>query len=137
MKLTVIADDSTVVVDGVDAEVSVSIPSNVHALQWDGSSGCIEYKDASDADISALPSWASDCVVAHGEVMAAREAEESAFTPEVIARGERDYKLAETDWWAMSDRTMTAEQAAYRQALRDITGQEGFPDAIVWPTKPT
>jgi len=35
-------------------------------------------------------------------------------------REERDKKLAETDWWAMSDRTMTTEQTNYRQALRDI-----------------
>ena len=35
-------------------------------------------------------------------------------------REERDKKLAETDWWAMSDRTMTSEQTNYRQALRDI-----------------
>ena len=33
---------------------------------------------------------------------------------------ERNRKLAETDWWAMSDRTMTTEQTNYRQALRDI-----------------
>ena len=44
--------------------------------------------------------------------------------------------LAQTDVWALSDRTMTAEQTAYRQALRDITDQAGFPDNITWPTKP-
>ena len=48
----------------------------------------------------------------------------------------RNDLLAETDWWATSDRTMTAEQTAYRQALRDITDQSGFPDNITWPTKP-
>mgnify|MGYP003638184968 CR=1 FL=1 len=51
-------------------------------------------------------------------------------------RLDRDKRLAETDWWATSDRTMTAEQTAYRQALRDITGQAGFPTNITWPTKP-
>ena len=44
--------------------------------------------------------------------------------------------LLETDVWALSDRTMTAEQTAYRQALRDITGQAGFPNNVTWPTKP-
>ena len=53
-----------------------------------------------------------------------------------ITRSERDYFLAETDVWALPDRTMTAEQTAYRQALRDITGQAGFPTNITWPTKP-
>tara|TARA_B110000977_G_C10931169_1_gene437131 strand:+ start:741 stop:947 length:207 start_codon:yes stop_codon:yes gene_type:complete len=51
-------------------------------------------------------------------------------------RAERDKRIAETDWWATSDRTMTAEQTAYRQALRDITSQDGFPTDITWPTKP-
>ena len=51
-------------------------------------------------------------------------------------RQERDQLISATDWWATSDRTMTAEQTAYRQALRDITDQAGFPTDITWPTKP-
>lgn len=51
-------------------------------------------------------------------------------------RRRRDSLLSETDWWATSDRTMTAGQTAYRQALRDITSQAGFPTNITWPTKP-
>ena len=52
------------------------------------------------------------------------------------AKEKRFFLLIETDWWATSDRTMTAEQTAYRQALRDITDQAGFPANITWPTKP-
>lgn len=52
-------------------------------------------------------------------------------------RKERNTLIAETDWWATSDRTMTTEQAAYRQALRDITNQATFPNEVVWPVKPT
>jgi len=48
----------------------------------------------------------------------------------------RDDLLAETDWWAASDRTMTDAETTYRQALRDIPAQEGFPTTITWPTKP-
>ena len=51
-------------------------------------------------------------------------------------RETRDQLIAETDWWATADRTMTAEQTAYRQALRDITDQAGFPHNVTWPTKP-
>ncbi len=53
-----------------------------------------------------------------------------------FVRSNRNVLLAETDWWATSDRTMTAEQTQYRQALRDITDQAGFPADIIWPTKP-
>ena len=48
----------------------------------------------------------------------------------------RNNKLAETDWWASSDLTMTAEQTAYRQALRDITNTYTSLDDVVWPEKP-
>ena len=53
-------------------------------------------------------------------------------------RTERDRLIAETDWWASSDLTMTAEQTAYRQALRDITTHANWPhlEESDWPTKP-
>lgn len=50
-------------------------------------------------------------------------------------RYDRDACIALTDVWAMPDRTMTEEQIAYRQALRDITNQRD-PNNITWPTKP-
>ena len=54
------------------------------------------------------------------------------------ARSDRDKLLQKTDWWAMSDRTMTAEQTAYRQALRDISTHANWPNLADsdWPTKP-
>lgn len=49
----------------------------------------------------------------------------------------RNRLLAETDWWSCSDRTMTQAEIDYRQALRDVPQQEGFPlNLIEWPTKP-
>lgn len=51
-------------------------------------------------------------------------------------RETRDKLLAETDWWAMPDRTMTDEQAAYRQALRDLPANTTDPANPIWPTKP-
>ena len=56
--------------------------------------------------------------------------------PMRLLRVERDRKLAETDWWAMSDRTMTDAQTTYRQALRDVPANYTSLDDVVWPTKP-
>ena len=53
-----------------------------------------------------------------------------------ILRLERNRRLAETDWWANSDVTMTDEQRAYRQALRDLPANTTDPANPVWPTKP-
>ena len=52
-------------------------------------------------------------------------------------RDERNKLLAETDWTASSDVTMTDAMKTYRQALRDVPAQSGFPDTITWPTKPS
>jgi hypothetical protein len=56
--------------------------------------------------------------------------------PLKFLREERNRKLAETDWWASSDLTMTEEQTAYRQALRDITEDYSSLDDVEWPDKP-
>jgi hypothetical protein len=65
-------------------------------------------------------------------------AEEVAATQptEASVRSLRDEILAETDWWATSDRTMTQAEINYRQALRDVPAQAGFPENVTWPTKP-
>ena len=51
-------------------------------------------------------------------------------------RDQRNRLLAETDWMALSDITMSSEMTAYRQALRDVPAQAGFPASVTWPTKP-
>jgi len=51
-------------------------------------------------------------------------------------RWNRQQLLEETDIYAVGDRPMSDEMRAYRQALRDVPQQEGFPDNVVWPTKP-
>lgn len=52
-------------------------------------------------------------------------------------RAERDALLAACDWTQVADAPVDqAAWAVYRQALRDVTAQSGFPDAVVWPTKP-
>jgi len=55
---------------------------------------------------------------------------------EDAVRNQRNRLLQDTDWMALSDNTMSPAWASYRQALRDITEQAGFPYSVVWPTKP-
>lgn len=59
-----------------------------------------------------------------------------AAEPMRLLRAERDRKLAETDWWAVADRTMTSAQTTYRQALRNITTSATSLDDVTWPEKP-
>lgn len=53
-------------------------------------------------------------------------------------RAERNAKLAATDWTQGADTPQVAKNkyAPYRQALRDITAQAGFPWTITWPDSP-
>ena len=52
-------------------------------------------------------------------------------------RQQRTEKLKDSDWTQVADAPVDqAAWATYRQALRDISGQEGFPWTIDWPTQP-
>lgn len=56
-----------------------------------------------------------------------------------IVRSKRDFLLSQCDWTHMiSDMPVPQKEewAAYRQALRDITKQEGFPEDVIWPEEP-
>lgn len=73
-----------------------------------------------------------------------------AKTPEEVAadtaseaanvRAQRDRLLAACDWRVIkaleAGQPVPADWAAYRQALRDVTAQDGFPYTIVWPKDP-
>ena len=52
-----------------------------------------------------------------------------------LVRSQRDSLLQQSDVYALADR-ITDELTAYRQALRDIPAQAGFPASVTWPTKP-
>ena len=63
--------------------------------------------------------------------------------PAFVMREKRNKLLAETDWWASSDLTITDEQKEYRQKLRDLP-KDATPEldsnnevtGVTWPTKP-
>ena len=73
------------------------------------------------------------------EEIAEREAYERDVLPGILLdnlRQTRNRLLTETDYLALSDQTLTAEMAAYRQALRDLPANTTDPANPVWPVKP-
>ena len=75
----------------------------------------------------------------------ARDAEEKAWADGALARAqarlrrERNKKLAETDFYALSDMTMSDDMKTYRQNLRDLPDGKDTVDKcnnVTWPTKP-
>lgn len=56
-----------------------------------------------------------------------------------MVRAERNSLLQASDWTQLPDVPEETRDAwaVYRQALRDITGQTGFPREVLWPSPPT
>lgn len=65
-----------------------------------------------------------------------RTADETAVQASAV-REQRTQRLTESDWTQLADAPVdSAAWAAYRQALRDIPDQPGFPWTVDWPVKP-
>jgi hypothetical protein len=61
----------------------------------------------------------------------------SASRQATAARSKRDVLLSASDWTQVADAPVDqAAWATYRQSLRDIPQQAGFPSNIMWPSKP-
>lgn len=67
--------------------------------------------------------------------------EEKRAKKEAEVRAKRDYLISQTDYLLQPDYPISAEDLekvkTYRQALRDIPEQEGFPDNVTWPEEVT
>lgn len=79
--------------------------------------------------------------IVDGVLVAMTDDEIATFNSDVAAqeedtvRNQRDSLLQQSDVYALADR-ITDAWTAYRQALRDIPSQAGFPASVTWPTKP-
>ena len=75
-------------------------------------------------------------VITAAEAEAAYKAMKDAEQAKAV-RQQRGEKLKETDWTQVADAPVDkALWATYRQALRDVTTQEGFPWTVTWPVEP-
>ena len=138
MKLTIIPDGKIIGIGGTfyeNVQQDLSwIPSNVHAVQWSDSSGEIEYNDGTPNQIiSELGIYSQAQTDYNNEtqrVAAARDYWEE-------LRTKRNQLLAETDYLALSDVTLSTDMRTYRQALRDLPANTSDAANPVWPTKPS
>jgi len=104
-------------------EAIYSLYSNVVKINGIGADAI-----AKDAD-GNIVSWdASAVATKEAELLAAYKLDE--------LRTERNRLLAETDYLALSDQTLTSDMSVYRQSLRDITNNYSSLDDVVWPVKP-
>ena len=92
---------------------------------------------------NTIVKWWSEKSQPTEEQIQEKIAELTAAEPMRILRLERTRRLAESDWMANSDVTMTEEWRVYRQGLRDITTQTPSLDSngnltgVTWPIPPS
>ena len=120
--------------NGVYVGNTVADKDPLDSTNWLIPAGCVQTAPPTMTD-SQLAKWdGADWVV---EDIPAVEPEPEPIAPEVSVRAERDGLLMNSDWTQVNDAPVDkAAWATYRQLLRDVPSQEGFPNTITWPVKP-
>lgn len=113
------------------------IPKNVAILSLDPDAKFTSFDELDGKGEQII--WDSDNAKDQptDDAIAAEQARLLALEPLRMLRRNRDVLLAETDWMANSDLTMSDAWKTYRQALRDMPATESDPSNPTWPTKPS
>lgn len=159
MRVTIVPIDGVVIIDGngiLGVDMS-SIDPSIHAVQWYGANGSVEYKDVDVVDfikithneeITDISQFQEviDLATLELEQQAlaqAKLAQASIVTDQMLEeqiRNKRNFQLIQSDWTQLPDVSLRELQQTqwktYRQQLRDITLQHNFPTDIIWPEKP-
>ena len=149
MLLTIIPIDGNVKKDGVGyLELDLSscgIPSNVRALQWQETSGWLEFWDKQNEDITALPNWVDCCLSVW--TVANTPVPPPPPTPPTAEENKQTaiFLLQQTDWTTIPDvsdptkcnpyLSNVSDFVTYRNAVRQYALNPVAGD-INWPTLP-
>lgn len=162
--ITVVPSDKLIIVDGHALHFDFPAPTNLHALQWHDGTGHREFTtDAPNQPISGAELytaevapyvilWEAEKSRLEAEAAAAEAARLAAYNSVDAradrVRAERDKRISATDYLMAVDYPLGEESraavAAYRQSLRDLPQQDGFPwsgggsddSECPWPVQP-
>ena len=159
MNLVIIPSDriigiGTTILSGIGTDMSW-IPSDVHAVHWDGSSGEIEYNDGkANLGITSIGIYSQAETTFNNEIQRKKDLDDvytsqSSFLWEKL-RSERDSLLLFSDFTQLGEIGLSdskkAEWVSYRKALRDLPASSSpsldeFYDlnfsSVTWPTEPS
>ena len=148
--LVIIVSDKTIgigttIISGIGTDLSW-IPSDVHAVHWNGSSGEIEYNDGkANLGITSIGIYSQAETSFNNEIQRQKDlgdasVSQSSFLWENL-RNERDYLFLFSDFTQLGDIGLSdskkAEWVTYRKALRDLPANTSGPANPTWPTKPS
>ena len=150
MNLVIIPSDriigiGTTIISGIGTDMSW-IPSDVHAVHWDGSSGEIEYNDGkANLDITSLGIYSQAETTFNNEIQRRKDLDDEYVNSSTFLwmklRSERDNLLLSSDFTQLGDiglsESKKTEWINYRQALRDLPANTSDPANPNWPTKPS
>ena len=150
MNLVIIPSDriigiGTTIISGIGTDMSW-IPSDVHAVHWDGSSGEIEYNDGkANLDITSIGIYSQAETTFNNEIQRRKDLDDEYLNSSTFLwmklRSERDNLLLSSDFTQLGDiglsESKKTEWINYRQALRDLPANASDPANPNWPTKPS
>ena len=150
MNLVIIPSDriigiGTTIISGIGTDLSW-IPSDVHAVHWDGSSGEIEYNDGkANLDITSIGIYSQAETTFNNEIQRRKDLDDEYVNSSTFLwmklRSERDNLLLSSDFTQLGDiglsESKKTEWINYRQALRDLPANTSDPANPNWPTKPS
>ena len=150
MNLVIIPSDriigiGTTIISGIGTDMSW-IPSDVHAVHWDGSSGEIEYNDGkANLDITSIGIYSQAETTFNNEIQRRKDLDDEYLNSSTFLwmklRSERDNLLLSSDFTQLGDiglsESKKTEWINYRQALRDLPANTSDPASPNWPTKPS
>ena len=150
MNLVIIPSDriigiGTTIISGIGTDMSW-IPSDVHAVHWDGSSGEIEYNDGkANLDITSIGIYSQAETTFNNEIQRRKDLDDEYLNSNTFLwmklRSERDNLLLSSDFTQLGDiglsESKKTEWINYRQALRDLPANTSDPANPNWPTKPS
>ena len=148
MDLVIIPSDKTIgigttIITGISTDMSW-IPSDVHAVHWDGSKGEIEYNDGKpNITINSLGIYSQAEETLNNELLRMKDQSDKAISDTTFLweklRVERDDLLFDSDWTQSRDVNLANDNdwKTYRQALRDLPANTSDPANPTWPTKPS
>ena len=148
MSLTIVTPDKAIgigstFISGIGTDMSW-IPTDVHAVHWDGSTGEIEYNDGKpNATISEIGIYSQAETTLNNEIKRLDDlspVNTTSYQWEIL-RNQRTDKLLFCDWTQGNDTPLGSskktEWATYRQALRDLPANTSDPKNPTWPSEPS
>lgn len=122
--------------NGVYVGITIADQDPLDSTNWLIPAGCVETAPPTMTD-SQFATWNGTEWVVEDIPVVEPNPEPEPIAPEVLVRAER-YELLETsDWTQVNDSPVDKSAwATYRQLLRDVPQQSGFPNTISWPEKP-